>query len=404
MENKILQILVCPKCRNSLKLINFQTDANLGTQNEIKEGILLCNCGNWYPIINYIPRMLIGSLRDDYSAFIQNFKSLLSDKLIFGNQKLNDSTSKNVRRTKESFGFEWAEFSRFGWEGNEIEDEEGQVLDYKSHAQEKLMSHTLSTFERKSMFNKNDLNGKLVLDAGCGNGRYSYAAYKYGAKVIAIDLSKSVEAAFENTKGINNISVVQADLFNLPFRENTFDVIFSIGVLHHTPSAKKSFLSLVKTLKSGGSTSIHLYHKGNILWELNDSLIRKITTKLPLRVLWNLIYILTFIGWLSYKNKLLYAFVNAFLRAHPVHHHNFDWYSAPIATHHTTKEVINWFNETGLSKISDDNPTKSSDSYYNRLYPKILLKKDGTVRNFINIIYPQWSLTVKGKKINHNIH
>lgn len=100
-------------------------------------------------------------------------------------------------------------------------------------------------FLQKTGIEPSFLKGKLVLDVGCGYGRYSYAALEFGGKeVIGIDLSRAVESAYANTIEYPNIHILQADTFYLPFKEEIFDVIFSIGVLHHTPSPKEAFMKL----------------------------------------------------------------------------------------------------------------------------------------------------------------
>jgi SAM-dependent methyltransferase len=102
--------------------------------------------------------------------------------------------------------------------------------------------------------------GKKVLDAGCGNGRFAYYAAKYGAEVWAIDLGPAVEVARHNTESVN-VHAVQADLHNPPFAFESFDFIYSIGVLHHLPDPEIAFRNLLRFLKPGGEVQIYLYWK-----------------------------------------------------------------------------------------------------------------------------------------------
>ena len=102
--------------------------------------------------------------------------------------------------------------------------------------------------------------GKKILDAGCGNGRFAYYAAKYGAEVWAIDLGPAVEVAQHNTQS-RNVHVVQADLHNPPFALESFDFIYSIGVLHHLPNPEAAFQNLLRFLKPGGVVQIYLYWK-----------------------------------------------------------------------------------------------------------------------------------------------
>ena len=76
---------------------------------------------------------------------------------------------------------------------------------------------------------------KLVLEGGCGKGRHTQLAARWGAReVIGVDLSEAVETAFAATRALQNAHVVQADIFHLPLAR-VFDYAFSIGVLHHLP-------------------------------------------------------------------------------------------------------------------------------------------------------------------------
>ena len=90
-------------------------------------------------------------------------------------------------------------------------------------------------------------------------GRFAEVCIEAGADAHAIDLSSAVEAASRNLRHHPNASFYQADIFNLPFADGTFDVIYSIGVLHHTPDTRRAFLSLTKLLKPGGVIAIWVY-------------------------------------------------------------------------------------------------------------------------------------------------
>jgi SAM-dependent methyltransferase len=101
---------------------------------------------------------------------------------------------------------------------------------------------------------KNDLKKlkkKNILEAGSGAGRFTEIFLKYGGKVDSFDYSQSVEANFKNNKS-NNLTIVQADIRRVPFKNNFYDYIFCLGVLQHTPSTEESINSLWKNLKPGG--------------------------------------------------------------------------------------------------------------------------------------------------------
>src|SRR5205085_3899476 len=137
-------------------------------------------------------------------------------------------------------------------------------------------------------------NGKRILDAGCGTGRHSYYAAKYGAEVWAMDLGPAIEVASRNTVGMN-VKTVQADLYHPPFEPESFDMVYSIGVLHHLPDPEGAFRNLVRFVKPGGYVQVYLYWKpqGQLIkrWLLGAvNLLRKITTRTPHPVLHALCY------------------------------------------------------------------------------------------------------------------
>lgn len=113
-----------------------------------------------------------------------------------------------------------------------------------------------------------NLKGKNVLEAGCGAGRFTEILLKKGAKVHAIDLSSAVFAnqATAILAGANkkNYKIAQADILNLPFPNNSFDIIICLGVLQHTPSTSRSIQALANAVKPGGVLAIdhYAFHPG----------------------------------------------------------------------------------------------------------------------------------------------
>jgi SAM-dependent methyltransferase len=105
-----------------------------------------------------------------------------------------------------------------------------------------------------------DFLGKLVLDAGCGFGRHTFFAARYGAEVVGMDSSASgVEAAHRNTSHLVRAHVVQADVYRPPFREATFDLAYSFGVLHHLDRPLEAFKVLGEMVRPGGRLSLWVY-------------------------------------------------------------------------------------------------------------------------------------------------
>ena len=199
MKRQLANLLVCPMCQLALQLeVASEQDG------EITRGSLQCSkCRRQYPILGSIPRFVT---TDAYVS---------------------------------TFSFEWKRWRR-------------TQFDTASR-------HTsLATFQKSTGREPADLARKVVLDAGCGAGRYMDLAAQASAQVVGVDLSLAVEVAHENLGGWSNCHFVQADLLHLPFPARTFDFIYSIGVLHHTPNPRESFARLVPALRPGGEIAICL--------------------------------------------------------------------------------------------------------------------------------------------------
>ncbi len=109
------------------------------------------------------------------------------------------------------------------------------------------------------------LQGKTVLEAGCGAGRFTEILLSYGANVFAIDLSSAVEANYDNCRGFTqgaNYFVCQADIRNLPLAPGQFDIVLCIGVIQHTPNPEETIAALCTQVKPGGMLAIDHYTHG----------------------------------------------------------------------------------------------------------------------------------------------
>jgi SAM-dependent methyltransferase len=242
-----------------------------------------------------------------------------------------------------SFGFQWHLHSRTQLDSKESDRSE-------------------RAFRKRTGFRPEDLAGKLVLDVGCGMGRFADVAVRWGAYVVGIDLSLAAEVAARNLAG-RDATIFQADVFRLPFAPESFDFIYSIGVLHHTPDCERAFKMLPGLLKPGGRIAIWLYSKYNAWYRMSD-VYRKVTRRLPTRVLYGLCYgvvplygihkvlrAIPLVGRPA-SGVLAYAIPMAF---HPDRKwrmlDTFDWYSPWYQSKHTYEEVFRWFESCGLEDL-----------------------------------------------------
>lgn len=248
------------------------------------------------------------------------------------------------QRTKSAYGLQWNRFRI-------LRPEEDRA-----------------TFRNRTGLSERDLHGSVVLDAGCGMGRYTRIAREMGARVVGIDLSQAVQAARELTADHPPLGFVRADLLRLPFLPGSFDHIFSLGVLDHTPDPKRAFLGLARLLKPGGRIAIWVYprEKPNVERVMNFH--RAISKRLPLPILVGLSRLTSPIG--SVKRRLMLSRNRLLTRLGVVLHaatigvsmhpdpevrvcDTLDWYAPRYLSRHTFQEVLGWFEEAGLVDIVD---------------------------------------------------
>ncbi len=189
-------------------------------------------------------------MNNDYSVLRDpiNFNKVLEkdDKIISSTGDIYNIINKIPRFVEKSnysddFGFQWKKF-------------------YKTQ----LDSHTgLSITEDrlKRCLDKplKDLNEKFILEAGSGAGRFTEILLKYGGIVHSFDYSMAVEANAKNNSDNDKLTLIQADIRNIPFEKKTYDYVICLGVLQHTPDPVESIKSLWDMLKPGGKLVIDHY-------------------------------------------------------------------------------------------------------------------------------------------------
>ena len=220
--------LVCPVCRAPLSILEADGDQGVF-------GHAAGNCGAVYPVIDRIPRLVRGDARRAVVAAHRDW---------FGGQARRDRFADWVQgpsdptslRVVERFDKEWAEF------------------------------HDMETTERSRVFDAyfdllpdRDLAGAMVLDAGCGSGRWSRELNDRGARVVAMDLGTSIDVAAGGQRR-SEIAFVQADVVDAPFQPGTFDLVCSLGVLHHVVETEKALSALASTIRPGGHLLLYVYY------------------------------------------------------------------------------------------------------------------------------------------------
>lgn len=203
MKIGLLQWLLCPRDGG-----RFDLSTHKQSDGDVETGVLRCSvCHRDYPIVRGIPRFVAA---DGYAS---------------------------------SFGLQW-----------------------NRHARVQLDSNNGTTFSRSRFYSitewlPSELEGKLILDVGCGAGRFSEVALTDGAEVIAIDLSSAVDAAYQNLGRNRKFHCVQASIYELPFADATFDCAYCIGVIQHTPEPQRAVQNILPKIKMGGKAGFWIYER-----------------------------------------------------------------------------------------------------------------------------------------------
>lgn len=146
-----------------------------------------------------------------------------------------------------NFGLQWNKFSKVQLDSVNGSKESEDRLRLQSKLDLKLLS------------------GKTILEVGAGNGRFTEIFLKYGARVISVDYSSAIDANLSNHESHmseGNFFPIQADLFNLPIKTESFDMVFCYGVIQHTGNNKRAIWNLSKFPTLNGRLFLDIYSNG----------------------------------------------------------------------------------------------------------------------------------------------
>lgn len=109
-----------------------------------------------------------------------------------------------------------------------------------------------------------DFRDKDVLDCGCGGGQHIEFVSPYAKTITGVDLN-ALESSAERTRDMHNVTLIEADIATMDLSKQ-FDIVYSIGVLHHTDDPHASFRAMTRHTKPGGRVIVWVYSaEGNAL-------------------------------------------------------------------------------------------------------------------------------------------
>jgi SAM-dependent methyltransferase len=186
------------------------------------------------------------------------------------------------------------------------------------------------------LLNEQIPHSACILEAGCGTGQLSnFLGLRWGRTVFGTDLclnSLRLAEHFRIQHDVPGVVFLQQNLFRPAFKPETFDVVISNGVLHHTSRPRLGFQSILGTLKRGGVIIIGLYNRfGRLATDFRRWVFRLTGDRL--------------------------LFLDSQLRRrrlNDVRKHTWfmDQYKHPHESKHTIDEVLGWFDEAGVEFLS----------------------------------------------------
>ena len=125
------------------------------------------------------------------------------------------------------------------------------------------------------------LRGANVLEVGCGAGRFTEVLLAQGASVTSVDLSEAVDANADNFPIADRHRVAQADVRALPFAPRSFDVVFCLGVVQHTPDTEETLAALWSQVRPGGWMTVDHYTYRAAWFLSTQPAVRRVMTRMP---------------------------------------------------------------------------------------------------------------------------
>ncbi len=358
MKLRALDLLRCPLTGEKLELLAWETferplDAAteararaLGIEpkklaTEIQSGVLLSPKAQVaFPIVDGVPRLV--TFR---AGVIEKFDAQSGDRLRKERPTYalpHADAMEGEEEVLRTFSSEWVNYD---WDGkaywNLTADRWFQAMDY--------------VLDLKP----GDLKGKLALEVGIGIGGVAdHVCRSQEAEVVGMDLGYAVDVAYRHFGSNPFLHIVQASAFKLPYGAQTFDYVYSFGVLHHTFSTRTAVDNVGKLIKPNGRFFLWVYSPNNeqrsllrrTLMQL-ENVARPVITKLPetAQAVALAPAIPVYMGWQALQVFRGNADVRYGVRE--ALHAARDRLTPKFAHRHTEDEVVGWFKDLRFGSI-----------------------------------------------------
>lgn len=359
MNSRLQAMLCCPICGEDLELRAFETIfVEIQQLTVTKNGTLTCKqCRTWYPVMDFIPVMLAFTT-PVHGKFAARFAQQMTGLTAYTTPK--GTAMPGERSVQATFSEEW----------DLIQENELSFI----FTADELVELNRQVWLRPLQSTRDEF--KIVLNVGVGIGQETVALQKAigNAEIVGFDLNFALLRRGHLCLEIPNFHLVIGSLFQLPFRQQSFDVVYSQGVLHHTYSTKAAFEAIAKFVRPAGFLFIwvyaldsHLLPRGFKSFILSSKLnvekvLRPLVSRSPKSVREMVFWVLTtvfhpmIVQVTRHQTKWNRDNTSHGLR---------DWLSPRFAHRHSYNEVLEWFEDAGYEIAGVQSPAT-----YRRLFGK----------------------------------